>query len=114
MFESYHGAHYNCNPRGIYEAMRQDERYLDYTFVWAFKNPGKYAFLKENLNTVLVRSCSRRHYMFCARAKYLVSNLLLRPQISLKREQCYIQTWHGKPIKKLAAAKPLKPTPTGR
>lgn len=114
LFESYHGAHYNCNPRGIYEAMLKDERYLDYTFVWAFKEPEKYKFLEDNFSTVVVKSTSKKYYKYCASAKYIVLNLLLRPQITLKKEQTYIQTWHGKPIKAIGCGKRFETDPRRR
>lgn len=114
LFESYHGDHYNCNPRGIYEAMLKDERYLDYTFVWAFKDPERYKFLEDNFSTVVVKSTSKRYYKYCASAKYIVLNLLLRPQLTLKREQTYIQTWHGKPIKTIGCSKRFETDPRRR
>lgn len=114
LFESYHGEHYNCNPRGIYEAMLKDERYLDYTFVWAFKEPERYKFLEDNFSTIVVKSTSKKYYKYCASAKYIVLNLLLRPQITLKREQTYIQTWHGKPIKTIGCGKRFETDPRRR
>lgn len=105
LFESYHGAHYNCNPRGIYEEMLRDDRYMDYKFVWAFKEPDKYKFLENNFRTVVVKSNSKKYYRYCASAKYIVINLLLRPRVTLKKEQVYIQTWHGKPIKRIGCGK---------
>ncbi len=114
LFESYHGEHYNCNPRGVYEAMLKDERYLDYTFVWAFKEPERYKFLEDNFSTIVVKSTSKKYYKYCASAKYIVLNLLLRPQITLKKEQTYIQTWHGKPIKTIGCGKRFETDPRRR
>lgn len=114
LFESYHGKNYSCNPRGVYEAMLKDERYLDYTFVWAFKEPEKYRYLEDNFSTIVVKSASKKYYKYCASAKYIVLNLLLRPQITLKKEQTYIQTWHGKPIKTIGCGKRFETDPRRR
>lgn len=111
LFESYHGDRYNCNPRGIYEAILQDERYLDYKFIWAFKEPQKYKFLEEELRTKVVKTNSSRYYINCAKAKYIVMNLLLNSHITLKKEQEYIQTWHGKPIKAIGCARQFETDP---
>lgn len=111
LFESYHGDRYNCNPRGIYEAMIADERYIDYQFIWAFKDPDQYKFLKDDFRTKTIKSNSRRYYIYCAKAKYIVLNLLLKPQISLKKEQTYIQTWHGKPIKTIGCNRTFETDP---
>ncbi|MBD5456792.1 MAG: DUF115 domain-containing protein [Lachnospiraceae bacterium] len=101
LFESFHGAYYNCNPRGIYEEMLRDDRYMDYKFVWAFKEPDKYKFLENNFRTVVVKSNSKQYYKYCASAKYVITNFVLMLWITLKKEQVYIQTWHGKPIKRI-------------
>lgn len=111
LFESYHGDRYNCNPRGIYEAMIADERYIDYKFIWAFKDPDQYKFLEEDFRTKTIKSNSRRYYIYCAKAKYIVLNLLLKPQVSLKKEQTYIQTWHGKPIKAIGCGRTFETDP---
>lgn len=101
LFEAYHGGKYNCNPRAIYEAMRDDPRYENFLFVWAVPNKKNYRYLAENHQTVIVKVNSRTYYKYCACAKYWVSNLLMRPWITPKKEQVYIETWHGKPIKRI-------------
>lgn len=101
LFESYHGDKYNCNPKAIYEAMRDDPRYENFLFVWAVPDRKKYAYLTENYQTVVVKVNSRAYYKYCASARYWVSNLLMRPWITPKKEQIYIETWHGKPIKRI-------------
>lgn len=101
LFESYHGDKYNCNPKAIYEAMRDDPRYENFLFVWAVSDRKKYTYLAENYQTVVVKVNSRTYYKYCASARYWVSNLLMRPWITPKKEQIYIETWHGKPIKRI-------------
>lgn len=111
LFESYHGEQYSCNPRGIYEAILDDERYIDYKFIWAFKDVRKYKFLEEDFRTKVVKSNSKKYYMYNAKAKYIVLNLLLKPHITLKKEQTYIQTWHGKPIKAIGCGRQFETDP---
>ena len=102
LFEAYHGAHYNCNPRGIYEEMIRDDRYVECKFVWAFQEPDKYKFLEDNFRTIVVKKNSKRYYRYCASAKFIIANSLLVSWLTLKKEQVYIQTWHGKPIKRIS------------
>ena len=47
LFSSYWGRYYNCNPKGIYEALLRNEKYQDYTFVWAFEDKKKYCYLQK-------------------------------------------------------------------
>ncbi len=111
LFESYHGEQYSCNPRGIYEAILLDERYIDYKFIWAVKDVRKYKYLEEDFRTKVVKSNSKKYYMYNAKAKYIILNLLLKPHITLKKEQTYIQTWHGKPIKAIGCGRQFETDP---
>lgn len=37
VFEAFMGRKYVCSPKAIYEFMLKDDRFSEYTFVWAFK-----------------------------------------------------------------------------
>ncbi|MCW0953734.1 CDP-glycerol glycerophosphotransferase family protein [Weissella ceti] len=39
LFCSFHGKGYSCNPRAIFEEMRDNPKYAGYTFVFAMNNP---------------------------------------------------------------------------
>ena len=101
LFSSYWGRYYNCNPKGIYEALLRNEKYQDYTFVWAFEDKKKYRYLQKEKNTVVVRLFSKKYYRYCAKAKYFITNVSMPEWIVPKWNQIYINTWHGKPIKKI-------------
>ena len=38
VFMSFHGRGYGDNPKAIYEEMKKDEKFKDYTFVWVLRN----------------------------------------------------------------------------
>ena len=98
LFESFYGNNYSCSPKAIYEYMLTDERFKDFTFVWAFKNPSKYSF---NERTILVKSNSRKYYKYLSKSKYWIVNLLINNGVKKKKNQIYVQCWHGTPLKKL-------------
>ena len=98
LFESFYGNSYSCSPKAIYEYMLTDERFNDFTFVWAFKEPNKYSFDKR---TILVKSNSRRYYKYLSKSKYWIVNLLINTGVKKKKNQVYVQCWHGTPLKKL-------------
>jgi len=83
--------------------MVNNSKYSDYTFVWAFVNKQKYDFLSKNKNTVLVKLYSKEYYKYCAKAKFIITNTSIPNWISFKKDQLYINTWHGKPIKKIGS-----------
>ena len=106
IFESYMGRKYSCSPRAIFEAMERLERETGarpYRKVWAFEDPEGYRYLQEKYpGTILVKYGSREYYACYGKAKYWVTNYVLQPGIAKKREQIYVQTWHGTPLKKIA------------
>ena len=97
-FESFYGNSYSCSPKAIYEYVLNDERFKDYKFVWAFKNINKYTFDER---TILVKSNSRKYYKHLSKSKYWVVNLLINTGVKKKKNQVYVQCWHGTPLKKL-------------
>ena len=101
LFSSFWGKKYNCNPKGIYEGLLNNDKYRDYKYIWVFKNPKPYKFLEDNPNTTVVRLYSKKYYEYCARAKYFITNVSMPNWVSPKKDQIYINTWHGKPMKKI-------------
>lgn len=101
IFEAYMGKKYACSPKALYEAMLADPFYASWEKVWAFRNPERYSFLENNPNTRVVAYRKADYYEAYAKAKYWVTNSRLPRELEPKKEQEYIQCWHGTPLKKL-------------
>ncbi len=101
LFEAYMGRQYSCSPKAIYLEMLQDDTFKNYNFVWAFKNPDAFAFLKKNKNTTLIKSGGKEYFKYFARAKFWIVNSRINEAIMKKSNQVYVQCWHGTPLKKL-------------
>lgn len=101
MFESFAGRKYWDSPKALYEAMLNDPKYKDYKFVWAFREPEKYDFLKNNRNTIVVKTEGKYYYKYYAKSKYWIINYRLTDVIFKKKNQVYVQCWHGTPLKRL-------------
>ncbi len=101
VFESFQGRLYACSPKAMYLAALNDERFSDYTFIWAVRDVKKYAFLTENANTKLVKYGSYDYMKKLAEAKYWVVNSTLPVYITPGSEHVLVQTWHGTPLKRL-------------
>lgn len=101
IFESYMGKKYACSPKALYEAMLEDSAYASWEKIWAFREPEKYRYLEKNPGTRVVAYRKAEYYQAFARAKYWVTNSRLPRELQPKREQEYIQCWHGTPLKRL-------------
>ncbi|MEG1408578.1 MAG: CDP-glycerol glycerophosphotransferase family protein [Terrisporobacter sp.] len=101
IFEAYMGRQYSCSPKSLYRAMLEDEKYKDFTKIWAFKRPEEHKYLLKNENTILVKYKSKEYYETYSTAKYWVTNSRIPNEIKKQEEQIYIQCWHGTPLKKL-------------
>lgn len=98
----FQGRGYNCSPKAIYEYMIKDERFSDYTFVWAFKQYDKHLPMFEEFdNTIVVKYGSKEYRKYLAKSKYWVINYKIDDYLKPKKNQVLIQCWHGTPLKKL-------------
>ena len=100
-FESFGGASASCSPKAIYNYLIENKDYKDYKFIWAFKNPEKDHLIKRNKNLTIVKSKSKDYYKYLSKSKYWIVNSLLDLSVIKKKNQIYVQCWHGTPLKKL-------------
>jgi len=57
--------------------------------------------IAELAHARLVRYGSREYYETHARAKYWIANYILPTHMVPREGQCFLQTWHGTPLKRL-------------
>lgn len=100
-FESFGGASASCSPKAIYNYLIENKDYKDYKFIWAFKNTKKDHLIKKNKNLIIVKSKSKDYYKYLSKSKYWIVNSLLDLSVIKKKNQIYVQCWHGTPLKKL-------------
>jgi len=101
IFTSFSGKNYSDSPKAIYEELVKNEEYNDFTFVWGFKEPKNYKWLEQNRNTVIVQFMSKEYQKYLAKAKYWIFNFRVFDYIYPKKEQVFIECWHGTPLKRL-------------
>jgi len=95
VFESFLGKSYSDSPKYIYEYMLENK--MDYQYIWIFKEPGK----KLPGNAKQVKRFSFQYYYYLATAKYWVSNSRMPKHLNKPKDNIYLQTWHGTPLKHL-------------
>jgi len=99
LFISFHGKGYSDNPAAIYEYMRNDEAYQDYKFIWAIKHHKSKNLTIEGAK--IIEYFSLPYFYYLARSRYWFVNCKLPGYVLKKKEQVYLQTWHGTPLKRL-------------
>ena len=72
-FQTFSGRGYSDSPKAMYEYMMKAPEYSGYRFVWRFKEPEKYSFLKND-RTDLVKFRTRADNKALRKAKYWISN----------------------------------------
>lgn len=99
VFESFLGKQYSDNPRAIYEYLLQN--HPNYNMFWSVDKK-HIDYFKQN-KIQYVRRFSVKWLLIMSRAKYWVTNSRLPLWLPKPKNTIYVQTWHGTPLKKLAA-----------
>ena len=102
-FESFTGRSYAGSPRALYEAMLDDPRFADCRFVWALRDPaGAQDFPPlADPRTTVERHRKAGYYRAFGRAAVWISNSIMPTELTPRRGQTYLQTWHGTPLKRI-------------
>lgn len=101
IFTSFNGKSYSCSPKAIYEEMLRDKKFEDYKFVWGFKEVEEHKWLENNRDTKVVKFMSKEYQKCMAAAKYWIFNYRPRDYIFPRKEQIFVECWHGTPLKRL-------------
>ena len=94
VFAAYWYRGYSCNPRAIYEAMRELAPHL--RGVWVVERGTK---VPPGVETV--RPNSRAYFKLIARAGYFVNNVNFPDHLRKRRGSVHVQTHHGTPLKRM-------------
>jgi len=99
-FETFNGRNYGCSPKAIYEKMITMNEFKDYKFVWSFNNPSKHE-VKKDKRLIIVKHNSKDYFKYLSISKYWIVNSIVEERVKKKKEQIYVQCWHGTPLKRL-------------
>ncbi|NRA18806.1 MAG: CDP-glycerol glycerophosphotransferase family protein, partial [Oceanospirillaceae bacterium] len=102
LYESFFGKTISCNPYAIFCNIYEREDYKGFTHVWVVEDV---SFAKDthrkNNNVIFIERGSDAYLRYVATAKYLINNSTFPPFFTRRREQFYLNTWHGTPWKTL-------------
>lgn len=97
----FNGRSYCDSPKALYEYLIHHQEYKNYKCIWAFEDVEAHNFLKKNNNTEIIDIKSKDYKKSLARAKYWIVNYKIQDYIFPKKEQIFVQCWHGTPLKRL-------------
>ena len=93
LFQSYREKQYACNPRYICEALLKMKP-KGTEIAWSFREPEKFAFLKEKgIRVLKAGSWEAIRYALTARA--VCVNTYYKPTLPRRKGQMQMRTWHG-------------------
>lgn len=101
IFGCFNARSYCDSPKAIYKYMLSDDKFKDYNFIWTFKDPDKHQYLNDNPNTTVIKSKGKSYAKAMAKSKYWIFNYKIPDHIFPKKNQIFIQCWHGTPLKRL-------------
>jgi len=99
-FRTFSGKGYSDSPKAMYEYMLTAPEYSGYHFVWSFEKPEKYEHLR-NSRTEIVKFRSKDDNKAMRTAKYWITNYRMLNHEYPRKDQVYVQCWHGTPLKRL-------------
>ena len=99
-FQTFSGRGYSDSPKALYEYMMKAPEYKDFRFVWSFKEPEKFQFLRND-RTDIVKFRTRADNIALRTAKYWRTNYRMLNHQYPRKDQVYVQCWHGTPLKRL-------------
>ena len=97
LFSSYGGKKFNDSPKTLFDAMRNDARFSDYRYVWAFEHPEDFdvsGMQKVKIDTL-------RYFIVALQSKIWITNVNIERGLRFKKKgTIYLNTWHGTGPKK--------------
>ncbi len=104
VFQSYDGTSISGNPYYMLREVCSDPYYADYKkyVVTTWRNYNNMVEYIESFNDesiIVIKIHSDEYCQVMARAKYLITNSTFAPYIIKREGQCYLNTWHGTPLK---------------
>lgn len=97
LFSSMSGDQYTGSPRVLFEKMKNDPRFMEYHYVWAFTHPEKQALE----GAMVVKMDSLQYFKTALRAKVWITDVNIERGLNFKKKKTvYLNTWHGTGPKK--------------
>lgn len=100
-YESFHGKTMSGNPLAIFKKLLSLPEFAEYKHIWALNSVSKCTLEDIPSNVEFVKVHSKRYLQCLTECKYLINNTTFPPYFTRRKEQLYLNTWHGTPLKTL-------------
>lgn len=102
LYESFGGLSVSCNPYAIFTYLLDHPDYKHFTHIWIVADTSRIPIQLTHLNNVIfITKNSYRYIYYLATSQYLISNSTFPSFFIRRKEQRYLNTWHGTPLKYL-------------
>lgn len=114
LYESRDGKSLTDSPFAIFKYLLHTPEFKDYQHIWSvssFENLESVIAQYQGLGNVkFVKRNSKAYLKALASSKYLINNSTFQSFFIRKKEQIYINTWHGTPLKSMGFDIPGNPS----
>lgn len=113
LYESRDGNSMTDSPYAMFKYMVEHPDFKEFKHIWSISDFNALSYMidkyKERSNVHFVKRNSKDYLRYLASSKYLINNSTFQPYFTPKKEQIYINTWHGTPLKKMGYDIPGNP-----
>ncbi|MDQ6600369.1 CDP-glycerol glycerophosphotransferase family protein [Bacillus salipaludis] len=113
LYESRDGKSLTDSPYAIFKYLLSNPEYKDYKHIWSVDSfedlDSVISQYKDRENVTFVKRNSEEYLKSLATSKYLINNSTFQSFFIPKKEQVYINTWHGTPLKNMGFDIPGNP-----
>ncbi|WP_246366909.1 CDP-glycerol glycerophosphotransferase family protein [Paraliobacillus salinarum] len=113
LYESRDGKSLTDSPYAIFSHLLDHQDFDSYKHVWSIDNFANLDKIikkyKKYNNVIFVKRNSKEYLKYLTTSKYLINNSTFQSFFIPKKEQIYINTWHGTPLKTMGFDIPGNP-----
>ncbi|KWW17574.1 CDP-glycerol--glycerophosphate glycerophosphotransferase [Peribacillus simplex] len=114
LYESRDGNSITDSPYAMFAFMIANQDFKDYRHIWSIQEfdalSDVIAKYKDMPNVTFVRRNSKEYLKCLATSEYLINNSTFQSFFIPKKDQVYINTWHGTPLKSMGFDIPGNPS----
>lgn len=105
LYEAFGGRGMTCSPHAIFKYLLTQADFKEFLHVWVIDdfddNREQIVLYRDYENVKFIQYQSLEYREYLATAKYLVNNVSFPGYFTKRRDQVYVDTWHGIPLKTL-------------
>ncbi|MEG0733078.1 MAG: CDP-glycerol glycerophosphotransferase family protein [Vagococcus sp.] len=113
LYESRDGKSLTDSPFAIFEYLLETDKDKNYTHIWTITPSPELekvmTLYNDHSNVQFVVRNSEEYLKWLTKAEFLINNSTFQPFVTIKKDQTYINTWHGTPLKTMGYDIPGNP-----